>query len=75
MSVPDASRTADYRTRWRVTIRGDDVELRGYIDATLDDLRRFADAVKPLGLMIGSPADPDYDPFRDPSPNDGSTAL
>jgi hypothetical protein len=58
--------------RWRITIRSDDTELRGYIDAPLSDLERFAEAVKPLGLMIASPADLDYDPFREVSPNDGS---
>jgi hypothetical protein len=50
--------------RWRITIRATGVELRGYIDAPLADLEGLAEAAKPLGLMIASPADPDFDPFR-----------
>lgn len=55
--------------RYRVTVRGDGVELRGYIDSakwniegTADD---FSDAMKPFGLVMVSPADDDYDPFKE----------
>lgn len=49
--------------RWAVTIRGHGVELRGYIDAPLSGLGALADAANPLGIMIASPADDDYNPF------------
>lgn len=38
--------------RFRVTVRGEDVELRGHIDGTLADLNDFAGAVKDYGWMV-----------------------
>jgi hypothetical protein len=57
--------------RWRVTIRATGVELRGYIDAPLAELEQLAQIVKPLGVMIASPAADDYDPFGGASPTAG----
>jgi enhancing lycopene biosynthesis protein 2 len=36
---------------WTVTVEGHEVELHGLI-GNYRDLRAFADAVKPLGLMV-----------------------
>lgn len=50
--------------RFRVTVRGHSTELRGYV-AGYEDAVRLANAVKPFGWMvIASPAEDDYDPFR-----------
>jgi hypothetical protein len=48
-------------SRWRVTLRGPMIELRGWIDDI--DVGAFARAMEPFGLVIVSPAEPDYDPF------------
>jgi hypothetical protein len=57
-------------TRWRLTVRSADVELRGWMDTDStsqvgsDELRDLADALRPLGVMVyASPAEPDFDPF------------
>ncbi len=51
--------------RYRVTIRGDKAELRGYFTTHNPDLyRELAQAVTPLGMLIVSPAADDYNPFR-----------
>jgi len=54
--------------RFRITVRGDDIELRGYIDGEVE-LRRFAAALADefgTNPMIAySPADDDYNPFTD----------
>ena len=50
--------------RWRITVRADNVELRGRIDCEYEDLEAYAKAAKPIGLMIASLADDDYDPFK-----------
>lgn len=53
-------------TRFRITIRSDEprMELRGYADfISQADIERFARAMEPYGLVIGSLADKDYDPF------------
>ena len=55
--------------KYRITIRRDDIELRGYIKG--DDPRRLSDllhnlgkAMEPFGaLVIASPADDTYSPF------------
>lgn len=49
--------------RWRITLRGEDVELRGYVDCSLPELELMSEQVKPLGLLIASQADDDYNPF------------
>lgn len=48
--------------RSRVTIRGEGVELRGYVDEAAR-LVALAEAMRPFGLVIASPAEDDYDPF------------
>ena len=50
-------------TRFRVTIRGEGVELRGYVDNYLPGIARV---MEPYGLVIASPAEDDYDPFAEP---------
>jgi hypothetical protein len=42
--------------RFRVTVRGEDAELRGHIDGTLADLNDFAESVKDYGwVVVASP--------------------
>lgn len=57
-------------SRWRITVRGEGTELRGYVEFNNepdgpDDLEYFAAVMKPFGLVMASPADDDYDPFAD----------
>jgi hypothetical protein len=49
--------------RFRVTVRDASIELRGYIDGE-DVLRTVADDMVPT-LVIASPADDDYNPFKE----------
>jgi len=55
--------------RFRITIRGDAptnlgrFELRGYADLELDQLRHFARLMTPYGIVVGSVAEDDYNPF------------
>jgi len=56
--------------RFRVTVRGDGVELRGYFDDNdradvRNGLVEFSDAMRPYGVVLASVATRDYDPFRD----------
>jgi hypothetical protein len=41
--------------RYRVTVRGDGLELRGHLQATLADLNGFAGDMKPYGIVVASP--------------------
>lgn len=50
-------------TRIRITVRGENTELRGYMDADRDALVAFSEAMKPYGMVVASPADDDYNPF------------
>jgi len=51
-------------TRFRITVHGHGLELRGYVDEQRN-LASLAQALNPLGLMVvASEADADYDPFR-----------
>lgn len=54
-------------TRYRVTVRGTSVELRGYIDGN-DTLTEFASAlVQTFGrdpMVVASPVEDDYNPFK-----------
>lgn len=55
-------------TRYRVTVRGTDIELRGYIDGD-KKLIEFASALSAQmdsqdPMVVSSPAEDDYDPFR-----------
>jgi hypothetical protein len=51
--------------RSRITVRGEGVELRGYIDGEIDRLGDFAKAMEGIGLVLASPAEDDFDPFRE----------
>jgi hypothetical protein len=51
--------------KWRITVRSDQIELRGYIEGEQPDLVALADAFKPLNaLVMASPADDDYYPWE-----------
>lgn len=52
--------------RWRITLRNDSPrrEMRGYFDGTPGELEQFAERMNGLAVVIASPADRDYDPFR-----------
>jgi hypothetical protein len=49
--------------RVRITVKGENAELRGYIDE--ENLMEFAAAMKPIGVVIASPQSEDYDPFKE----------
>jgi hypothetical protein len=51
--------------KFRITVRGDECELRGYIVVGDDTagLDKLAEAVKPFGIVIASLAKDDYNPF------------
>lgn len=50
--------------RHRITVRADNVELRGYINTeSNEELVEFSQNMAPVGVVIASAADPDYDPF------------
>ena len=58
------------RVRWRITVRGDSTELRGYLEVNdspgaPDDLEYFAAVMKPFGIVMASIADDDYNPFKE----------
>lgn len=60
-------------TRYRITVRGMGVELRGYTDTNLDEdqptLADFAKAMEPFGVVVASVADPSYNPFEIDQPD------
>lgn len=43
---------------WKITVRGTDLELRGYADIEFEQLAAFAEAMKPFGIVVASPAPP-----------------
>jgi hypothetical protein len=53
--------------RFRITVRGLGVELRGRFDQLTDEdaptLADFADAMEPFGMVVASPASDDSDSF------------
>lgn len=54
--------------KFRVTVRGDNVELRGWITGSSDveameRLSRLGADLEPYGVVVASIADPDYNPF------------
>lgn len=51
--------------RYRITVRGDGVELRGYIDGSIHTVDDFARIMTPVGPVVASLADADYDPFKE----------
>ena len=56
--------------RFRITVAEADVHLRGYVDGR-ETLLALADTMKPIGIVVASPAEDDYDPFKPPG-YDGS---
>lgn len=62
--------------RARITVRGVNVELRGYLDDDGADylLTRFSKAMEPFGVVIASPAEDDYSPFA-PSIEDSMSLI
>lgn len=50
--------------RYRITVRGEGVELRGYVDGTIERLESLSYLMKPFGIVVASEADDDYDPFK-----------
>src|SRR5688500_15676987 len=50
--------------RLRITVRGTDVELRGYVDG-LANARLLSQQMEGIGVVAASAADADYDPFKD----------
>lgn len=53
--------------RFRITVRGDGVELRGRFDDYKEgrDLGEFSESMQPWGVVVASPAEDDYDPFTE----------
>jgi hypothetical protein len=49
--------------RFRVTVRGERIELRGYVDPGV--LAALSSAMEGLAMVIASPAEDDYDPFKE----------
>ena len=53
--------------RYRITVRGEGVELRGYVEFedryALSTLGDFANDMKPYGIVVASIVDNDYNPF------------
>lgn len=56
-------------SRYRITVRGTDIELRGIIDGDAT-LRLTSQSLEGIGLVIASPAEDDYDPFGITYPDD-----
>jgi hypothetical protein len=63
--------------RFRLTVRGLALELRGYMDQGIDEdqptLQQFAEAMTPFGIVAASPAPVDYDPFAISEPDNPPT--
>jgi hypothetical protein len=58
--------------RFRITIRGEGIELRGYVDGDPEDLDALARMCDPW-LVVASVAPDDYDPFAISDPGDPPT--
>lgn len=58
--------------RFRITIRGEGVEVRGYVDGDMSDLELLASVAAPW-QVIASPAPADFDPFRISEPDQPPT--
>lgn len=56
--------------RFRITVRADNVELRGYFDGTQEELQEFSMNMAPVGMVIASLALDGYDPFGITQPSD-----
>jgi hypothetical protein len=55
-------------TRFRVTVRGTDIELRGYVDGEAT-LRVTSKVLDGIGIVVASPAADDYNPFAITEPD------
>jgi len=57
--------------RFRITIRRvNKTELRGYHDVeSIEEMGQFSAAMEPFGMVIASPATPDYNPFGITNPD------
>lgn len=55
--------------RYRITVRGLGIELRGFMDQGLGEdqptLEELAHAMKPFGVVVASEAEHDYNPFQE----------
>ena len=51
--------------RYRVTVRDEGVELRGYVDGT-DKLIELAGHMEGVAIVVASPAEEGYEPFSSP---------
>lgn len=59
--------------RHRITVRADNVHLRGYFDGDTNRLTDFSQVMAPVGMVIASVADENYDPFRISQPDSEPT--
>lgn len=50
-------------TRYKITVRGTDMELRGYVDTNPEDLAAFAKSVEGRGVVVASEAPQGWNPF------------
>ena len=55
-------------TRFRITIRGEGIELRGYVDGDMSELEMLAGFAAPW-QVLASLAPDDFDPFRISEPD------
>lgn len=64
MSNPEPKRVprAVAKPRYRVTLLGEHLELRGYVDGQ-DRLRQLGRSVDQFGVIIASQQDIDFNPF------------
>lgn len=64
--------------RFRITVRGLAIELRGYLDELgiegQPGIKELAEAMKPFGVVVASEADRDYNPFQ-PSVEDSMALI
>jgi len=49
--------------RFRITVRGNDIELRGYMDGDGQDLNALSLAMDPFGMVVASQAEDSYNPW------------
>jgi hypothetical protein len=51
--------------RYRITVRGEGIELRGYFDPKdMQQFYDFAEDMEPYGLVVSSETADDYNPFN-----------
>lgn len=51
--------------RFRITVRGNGIELRGYMDGDESNLSDLATRMEPFGMVVASPAVDNFDPFKE----------